>query len=286
MESHALAGVERASRAAAAALAAIASLATSREAASISVARLESCRCEVAAAENREQRNARFEIVDVSADVIEAAVRHARIPDEGADVYVWNTASARHGRLFLVFPEPQLIRSVIIDVEGACGVDQLVFVSGTSIQQVAKALRFSLGRSCVESSLESAAMIRLSSQSVGDDAFVSVRMLDLQPGPVWSGGVFHADSRNENLPGVMAASFDGVTVDAHGQDLEATIIVGDWPNLEFIPARGEAASLRIRNRSLVADIDLTVGEPLGYGNAQSSAESFFPYYVFRLRPGE
>jgi len=218
--------------------------------------------------------NLDYTTTSVSSDVQDFAVQGAKISDNNTlDVEVLVTNSAQAGGFYLSFGgaldlEPD--RQFIIEVAGEEGSRQLSFASGTQLASIADAIN-SFTEVTGVSATVSGTGIRVDSDELGSDQFVSVQIAD--DGGITTAtanaAIYGLSATDTNVldsagPAVPVSTYANAInrVTDEGQDVEATI--------NGIVAVGDGARVSINTDFLATEVLLTSGTASGGGgNAQT-----------------
>ncbi len=211
---------------------------------------------------------------DFTADSVAAEVEGFKINgaklgfEETLDVDVLVTNSAQVGGFFLSFGGTEIDlagadSSFTIEIAGSEGSRELTFASGTSLTAIADAVNSFTDVTGVEAEVSSTG-IRLESDEVGSDEFVSLKVVD-DGGVTGTGTIgvteFETDNTEAADNGTNTAFGDlSNPIKDSGQDVEATI--------NGIQATTDGARARINTDFLNVDVTLTTGTA-GAPNAQN-----------------
>jgi hypothetical protein len=208
-----------------------------------------------------------FRVVDVSPDVQDLAVRHARLRDATfMDITIDVRASAQTGTLYLSAADHAINlgpgSSFTIAIGGALGVGELTFSSGTHLAGIAAAIN-SIRQITGVAAHVSGTGIRVGAMVAGSDRFVTVQIIDDGTIQGSSTGVYSMidDDATAADPHTRVPFWYPWPVADAGQDVAAT--------LSGIEVPGRGAQLRPRLNWLNADILLRLGPAIGPANAQT-----------------
>ncbi len=167
-----------------------------------------------------------------------------------------------------------------IHIGGSIGIQEYAFTSGTTLQSVVAAIntfRYSTG---VTASLSGSSAVRLTSDSYGEDEFVSVRVNSA--GGVQGGGIFglrQNDARRADPSLVTSFPAAANTITDFGQN----VALGNLPPGSTYTADGTRVRGRLLGPSGAAvkfDFDLLAGTPSG---VSADRLGFFRAFTLRAR---
>jgi len=212
-----------------------------------------------------------YEVSGVNREVEQFNVTRANIPEGGAiDINVTVTQSAQIGGFLLSFGGANIDlgsanEQFRIEIAGVNGSRELVFFSGTRVNSIADAINAVSDETGVVAVSDGTGRLSLSSESVGSEEFVSLRVVD--DGNIATGdGVFQLSATNTAIDdGNAATAFSDLSspITDFGQDIQGLI--------NGVEAVGRGAGLSLRSESFTARIQLKLGRTLPYGtpNAQN-----------------
>jgi len=212
---------------------------------------------------------------DFTADTVASEVEGFKVNGaklgfgETLDVDVLVTNSAQVGGFFLSFGGAELDlaaadSSFTIEIAGAEGSRELTFASGTQLTAIADAINSFTDVTGVQAGV-SGTGIRLDSDAVGSDEFVSLKVVD--DGGVTGTGTIGVTNFQADDTGTADAAtntlFNAISdpIRDKGQDVEATI--------NGIKATTKGARARINTDFLNVDVTLTTSTTGGAANAQN-----------------
>jgi len=213
----------------------------------------------------------RVQVVELSPDVTGVWLERVWPFWDSMDVWIDVQASARLGGLLLSMAGHQIdlgssSSAFTISIGGALGARVLSFASGTTLVDIAIAIR-SFGPMTGVDAVVSGTGVRIQSAEYGSRQFVSVRVLE--PGGIQglNAGIYELSWNNffQAAPWTQAPfnSWQAMYgIGSLGRDVVATV---NWN-----PAPSEGAVIFARNWDLWATIGLTTGPPVGSVNAQTT----------------
>jgi hypothetical protein len=211
-------------------------------------------------------------LINVSPDVVRAAVRNVSLPHHPLDVVLEIQQSARTASLYLSMAGPNIDlgagSSLSIAIGGSLGHRPLTFSSGTSVSNIAAAINsFShatgVHATAIASPSESGFGVLLQSVRRGSDAFVGIQVVDTGSLAGQNVGIYRMTDNSESAPDSargMGLYFPFPLV-VHGQDVRVTA--------NSVPAQCDGPVVKIRRPDLDANIELGVGPAIATANAQT-----------------
>jgi flagellin len=231
----------------------------------------------IRSAEDEPQDRPRFQVLDVSPDVIEARVRNARLINGEQHVNIRVFASAQAAAIYLSAGCTALNLgnsngSFTLQIEGELGLRQLTFSSGTTMSNIAAAID-SYREITGVTAMASATGVQLRSLGSGAHKFVSVAAL-CHPLLGTATGFYQMQPLNlyEADPSSWTPILGYVWVMDRGQDVRAEV------NGMSVDSRGPV--VRVHRPWLTADIRLREGPAIGPANAQTLG-SFHAFTIIR-----
>ncbi|MEM8834729.1 MAG: flagellin [Planctomycetota bacterium] len=217
-----------------------------------------------------------FETTNVSANVDAFKVNGAKLEFEGTrDVNVVVTDSAQVGGFLLSFGGANINlggagaddgadSEFVLEITGNKGSRELTFASGTAVSDIITAINSFSDVTGVEASASGASGVRLESEELGANEFVSVRIVD--DGAInGANGIYELSADNTNVADTGSVTAFNVTAAANGltdegQDVQATI--------NGIQATTKGTTARINTDFLDVEVDLITGAGGGNASAQ------------------
>ncbi len=217
--------------------------------------------------------NLDYSTTNVSTEVQDFTVQGAKITGSPLDVDVLVTNSAQAGGFFLSFGGALDLANAssqfVIEIAGTEGSRQLSFASGTALTAIQDAVN-SFTEVTGVSATVSGTGIRLDSDELGSDEFVSIQVVDDGgiTGAFANAAIYGLSATNTNVldstgPAAPVSTFAAAInrVIDNGQDVQATI--------NGIVAVGKGARVSINTDFLATEVLLTTGAAGSGGNAQT-----------------
>ncbi len=210
-----------------------------------------------------------FHVINQSPDVLSLLVARAQVhPNQPRDVNVTVKASAQVAALFLSFGTPSVIApgsAFVIEIAGPGGMVQIPANEGRSINQVVSACILA-GSTLGFSASLSGTGIRLSTPTLGSDAFVSVRILSTIHRPRFFSGIYRmspGDSARADRASVVRFATPAALIPQvdFGQDVRASI--------DNRIAFTHGADIALHEWDLDTAMRLSIGHATGTVNAQT-----------------
>lgn len=222
--------------------------------------------------------NLDYTVTSVNGEIEDFQVNGAKLTFEGTrDVEVLVTNSAQVGGFILSFGGASIDlgsagEAFVIEIAGAKGSRELSFSSGTSVDSIEAAINTFTDVTGVTASSDGAGRLDLKSDAVGEDEFVSIKVVD--DGAIAAGnGVYGLSATDTNVDDGTATAFSAITnaLKDSGQDVEATI------NGIVAVTKGTQASINTDFLSVEVD--------LGLGGANPNAQNLGAISAFTIEGG-